>query len=76
MRSQYKQERLLELFIASTASIAAELVNTITFYFHLLRVLTTEHVDKFSWFDGEIKLDESYFGRRGKGAAGTEAGTE
>ncbi|NJD85051.1 transposase, partial [Candidatus Erwinia dacicola] len=78
--SQYKQERLLELFIAgSTARIAAELVgihrNTAAYYFHRLRVLIAEHVDRHSWFDGEIELDESYFGgcrkgQRGRGAAG------
>lgn len=78
--SQYKQERLLELFIAgSTARIAAELVgvhrNTAAYYFHRLRVLIAEHVDKHSWFDGEIELDESYLGgrrkgQRGRGAAG------
>lgn len=78
--SQYKQERLLGLFIAgSTARIAAELVgvhrNTAAYYFHRLRVLIAEHVDKHSWFDGEIELDESYFGgrrkgQRGRGAAG------
>ncbi|MGL4168610.1 IS1595 family transposase, partial [Morganella morganii] len=47
--SQYKQARLLELFIAgSTARIAAELVgvhrNTAAYYFHRLRVLIAEHV--------------------------------
>lgn len=41
-------------------------------------MLTAEHVDKFSWFDGEIELDESYFGgqRKGhhsRGAAGKAA---
>ncbi|EPM5567261.1 transposase, partial [Providencia stuartii] len=78
--SQYKQARLLELFIAgSTARIAAELVgvhrNTAAYYFHRLRVLIAENVDKHTWFDGEIELDESYFGgrrkgQRGRGAAG------
>lgn len=78
--SQYKQERLLELFIAgSKARIAAELVgvhrNTAAYYFHRLRVLIAQHVDKHTWFDGEIELDESYFcgrrkGQRGRGAAG------
>ncbi|MDD8259604.1 IS1595 family transposase, partial [Escherichia coli] len=76
--SQYKQERLLELFIAgSTARIAAELVgvhrNTAAYYFHRLRVLIAEHVDKHSWFDGEIELDESYFGGRRKGLRGRGA---
>lgn len=70
--SQYKQARLLELFIAgSTARIAAELVgvhrNTAAYYFHRLRVLIAEYVDKHTWFDGEIELDESYFGGRRKG---------
>ncbi|MBD2791992.1 IS1595 family transposase [Xenorhabdus sp. 42] len=78
--SQYKQERLLELFIAgSTARIAAELVgihrNTAAYYFHRLRILIAEHVDKHSWFEGEIEINESYFGghrkgQRGRGAAG------
>lgn len=78
--SQYKQERLLELFIAgSTARIAAELVgvnrNTAAYYFHRLRVLIAEHVANNTRFDGEIELDESYFGghrkgQRGRGAAG------
>lgn len=83
--SQYKQERLLELFIAgSTARIAAELVgvhrNTAAYYFHRLRVLIAEHfdlVDNNTRFDGEIELDESYFGGhrkgvRGRGVAGKE----
>ncbi len=73
--SQYKQERLIELFIAgSTASIADELVgahrNTAAYYFHRLRVLIVEYVDKYTWFDGEIELDESYFGGRRKGQRG------
>lgn len=80
--SQYKQERLPELFIAgSTARIAAELAgvhrNTAAYHFHRLRVLIAEHADKHSWFDGETELDESYFGgrrkgQRGRGAAGKE----
>ncbi|PHM73254.1 IS1595 family transposase [Xenorhabdus kozodoii] len=78
--SQYKQGRLLALFIAgATARIAAELVgvhrNTVAYYFHRLRVLIAEYVDQNSMFDGEIELDESYFGgrhkgQRGRGAAG------
>ncbi len=78
--SQYKQERLLELFIAgSTARIAAELVginrNTAAYYFHRLRILIAEHVDNNTRFDDEIELDESYFGghregQHGRGEAG------
>ena len=30
-------------------------------------MLIAEHIDKHSWFDGEIELDESYFGGRRKG---------
>ena len=79
--SQYKQERLLELFIAgSTARVAGELVgvhrNTVAYYFHRLRVLIAEHVDKHSWVDGEIELDESYFGGRRKGQRGRGAAGE
>src|SRR5699024_11570317 len=79
--SQYKQERLLELFIAgSTARIAAELVdvhrNTAAYYFHRLRVLIAEHVDKHSWYDGEIELDERYVGVSRKGLGGRGAAGE
>ncbi|HAS8353707.1 TPA: IS1595 family transposase [Vibrio vulnificus] len=79
--SQYKQERLLELFIAgSTARIAAEFVgvhrNTAAYYFHRLRVLIAEHVDKHTWFDGEIEFDESYFGGRRKGQRGGKVYTK
>lgn len=70
--SQYKQERLLELFIAgSTARVAVELVgvhrNTAAYYFHRLRVLIAEHVDNNTRFDDEIELDESYFVGHRKG---------
>lgn len=78
--NQYKQEWLLELFIAgSTARIAVGLGgihrNTAAYYFHRLRVLIAELVDNNTRFDGEIELDESYFcghrkGQRGRGAAG------
>ena len=79
--SQYKQERLLELFIAgSTARIAAELVgvnrNTAAYYFHRLRVLIAEHVDNNTRFDGEIELDESYFGGHRKGQRGRKVYTK
>lgn len=76
---QYKQEQLLELFIAGSTACTAELIgvhrNTAAYYFYRLRVLIAEHVDKHSWFDREIELDESYFGghrkgQRGRGATG------
>ncbi len=78
--SQYKQKRLQELFVAgATARTAAELVDvnktTSAYYFHRLRVLIADYVDEHSMFDGEIEIDESYFGgkrkgKRGRGSAG------
>ncbi len=78
--SKYKQERLIEHFIAgTTARTAAVLVNvnktTAAFYFHRLRELIYDYVEEQTIFSGEIELDESYFGgkrkgRRGRGAAG------
>ncbi|TOM56941.1 IS1595 family transposase, partial [Vibrio parahaemolyticus] len=55
-----KQKLLFKLFIEGTSvRIAAELVgvhrNTAAYYFHRLRVLIAEHVDKHTWFDGEIE---------------------
>jgi len=76
----YKQARLIELFIAgSTARCAAELVSvnrkTAILYFHRLRELIFAHDTSTEPFDGEIEVDESYFGgrrkgKRGRGAAG------
>lgn len=65
--SPYKQDCYLELFITgSTARITAELVgvhrNTAAYYCYRFRVLIAEQVDKHSWFDGEVELDESDFG--------------
>ncbi|TCT27902.1 transposase [Providencia alcalifaciens] len=55
------------MFIAgATARVAAELVgvnkNTATYYFHRLRVLIAEYINQHYGFDGEIVLDECYFG--------------
>ncbi|KMW71653.1 transposase [Photorhabdus luminescens subsp. luminescens] len=78
--SQYKQKRLQELFVAgATARTAAELVGvnktTSAYYFHRLRVLIADYVDEHSMFEGEVEIDESYFGgkrkgKRGRGSAG------
>jgi len=78
--SIYKQERLLEMFIAgATARTAAELTgvhrNTAAYYFHRLRMIIMDAVEQQSLFDGEVELAESYFGgnrkgKRGRGAAG------
>lgn len=77
-----KQERLIEHFVScSTARCAARLVgvnkSTGAYYFHRLREIIALEM---AWgedevFDGEIEVDESYFGgkrkgKRGRGAAG------
>jgi transposase len=76
------QERLIEHFIAgTTARCAASLVgvnkNTSAYYFHRLREIIAYHLEREfdEYFDGEIEVDESYFGgqrkgKRGRGAAG------
>ncbi|GAB1672082.1 hypothetical protein Mh1964_04310 [Mannheimia haemolytica] len=81
--SQYKQNKLIELFVAGvTARTASELVNvnknTVAYYFHRLRLLIYQHSPHLEMFEGEIEVDESYFGghrkgKRGRGAAGKTA---
>ncbi len=81
--SQYKQNKLIELFVAGvTARTAAELVgvnkNTAAYYFHRLRLLIYQNSPHLEMFDGEVEVDESYFGgqrkgKRGRGAAGKVA---
>lgn len=80
--SAYKQGRLVEHFVAgTTARTAAALcgVNrkTAAFYFLRLREIIAFELEAESdaLLDGEIEVDESYFGgarkgRRGRGAAG------
>ena len=81
--SQYKQNKLIELFVAGvTARTAAELANvnksTAAYYFHRLRLLIYKNSSHLEMFDGEVEADESYFGghrkgKRGRGAAGKTA---
>ena len=81
--SQYKQNKLIELFVAGvTARTAAELVsvnkNTAAYYFHRLRLLIYHNSPHLEMFDGEVEVDESYFGgqrkgKRGRGATGKVA---
>ena len=80
--SLYKQDRLIEHFVAgTTARCAASLcgVNrkTAAYFYHRLREIiaceTEQEADEV--FGGEIEVDESYFGgkrkgKRGRGAAG------
>ena len=78
--SWYKQSKLIELFVAgSTARTATALVNvnktTASYYFHRLRLLIHDNSEHLEMFEGEIEVDESYFGgrrkgKRGRGAAG------
>ncbi|ELL06036.1 putative transposase [Neisseria meningitidis 4119] len=65
--SQYKQNKLIELFVTGvTARTAAELVgvnkNTAAYYFHRLRLLIYQNSPHLEMFDGEVEADESYFG--------------
>ena len=76
------QNRLIEHFVAgTTARCAAELAGvnrkTAAYYFQRLREIIAVELDMQSdeIFDGEIELDESYFGgtrkgKRGRGASG------
>lgn len=75
-----KIAKLIEHFVAgTTARTAAELVevnrNTATKFFHKLREIIALNIEDSSVVEGEIEVDESYFGgkrkgKRGRGAAG------
>jgi len=59
--SQYKQNKLIELFVAGvTARTAAELVNvnksTAAYYFHRLRLLIYQNSSHLEMFDGEREV--------------------
>ena len=76
--SWYKQTKLIELFVAgSTARTAASLVSvnktTSSYYFHRLRLLIYENSQEPGLLEGEIEVDESYFGGRRKGKRGRGA---
>ena len=80
--SIYKQDRLIEHFVSGlTARTAASLVgvnkSTAAYFYHRLREIIVFEIEQKSheFFDGEIEVDESYFGgrrkgKRGRGAAG------
>lgn len=71
---------MVEHFVAgTTARCAADLVGvnhkTAKFFFHRLRLIIFEKTESETPFDGEVEVDESYFGgarkgKRGRGAAG------
>ncbi len=76
--SKYKQNRLIELFVAgTTARTAASLVGvnktTASYYFHRLRQLIFICTEDLGLLAGEIEVDESYFGGRRKGKRGRGA---
>ena len=65
-------EKLMEHFVAgTTARTAAELAevnrNTATKYFRTFREIIASNIEETHKFEGEIELDESYFGGRRKG---------
>jgi transposase len=72
--------RLCEHFVAGTpARAAADLIgvnkNTAALFYHRVRQIIAERIEDDSPLQGEIELDESYFGgvrkgKRGRGAAG------
>jgi transposase len=79
--SDSQTSKLLDFFISgTTARVAAELVgvnrNTAISFYNKLRQIIVSNLEKESpFFDGEIEVDESYFGgarkgKRGRGAAG------
>jgi transposase-like protein len=79
--SERKFRELLRLFAADVPALAtADLTglnrNTVNRYFRLFRERITEIGERESPFQGEVELDESYFGarrvlgRRGRGALG------
>ena len=83
--SKEKQKKLIEFFVAgSTARTTAAIVGvnktTASYYFMRLRKLIFLETERIAaeYFDGEIEVDESYFGgtrkgKRGRGAAGKVA---
>lgn len=79
--TESQTKKLLDFFISgTTARVASELVgvnrNTATKFYDKIRQIILINLEKESPFlDGEIEVDESYFGgarkgRRGRGAAG------
>jgi len=77
-RSKLKKmtrKRLIEHFVSgTTARTAAELVgvnrNTARLFYQRLREVIALKQDQNKPFDGEIEIDESYFGGKRKGKRG------
>jgi len=67
----YQQIRLLELFVGGVmARTAAELVeinrHSATLYYQKIREMIAAELENECPFDGEIEIDESYFGGQRK----------
>jgi len=70
--SKHKQDGLIEHFVAgTTARTAFSLLgvnkSTAIYYFHRFRLLIYKSVENSDPFFGEVDVDESYFGGKGKG---------
>lgn len=79
--SKKTQVKLLEFFTAQvTARTAADLLkiqpNTAALFYYKIRLVIDYHLSKEAdeLFDGEVELDESYFGGICKGKRGRSAG--
>ena len=79
--SVYKQDRLVEHFVSgSTARTASALVgvnkSTAAYFYHRLREIIVLEIEQENHevFDGEVEVDESYFGGHRKGMRGRGAG--
>ena len=75
--SKYKQSRLIELFVAgATARTESSLVGvnktTASYYFQRLRQLIYDHSEHPELLEGEVEVDESYFGGDVKESVGVE----
>ena len=75
----FRQSKLLEMFVGGVpARTAAELVgvnrHSATLFYHKLREIIAVELEDESPFDGEVELDESYFGGHRKGKRGRGAG--
>ena len=81
----FRQAKLLEMFVGGVpARTAAELVgvnrHSATLFYHKLREIIAVELEDESPFDGEVELDESYFGGHRKHvlsvSKGASAGVE
>ena len=79
--SKVIQRRLIEHFVAGTtarcaASLVGVNVKTACYYYHRLRIIISQQKEKESEevFNGEIEVDESYFGGTRKGKRGRGSG--